>query len=150
MKQMQTGRLRMVHPMLALQSFIGPIFFHLLTRPLVERVLGLDMDGEAAVTDARRRLASFHEAGLRGGAMSEHVAVEVDSVTKAFGDIKALDGVTLRVRRGEIYGLLGPNGAGKTTLIRAIVGLIAPDSGTRDRARAPAARPRRAARRSAT
>ncbi len=62
--------------------------------------------------------------------MSEQVAVEVDSVTKEFGDIKALNGVTLRVRRGEIYGLLGPNGAGKTTLIRAIVGLIAPNSGT--------------------
>ncbi len=62
--------------------------------------------------------------------MSEQVAVEVDSVTKEFGDIKALDGVTLRVRRGEIYGLLGPNGSGKTTLIRAIVGLIAPKSGT--------------------
>ncbi len=62
--------------------------------------------------------------------MSEQVAVEVDSVTKEFGDIKALDGVTLRVRRGEIYGLLGPNGAGKTTLIRAIVGLVAPNSGT--------------------
>jgi len=62
--------------------------------------------------------------------VSEQVAVEVDSVTKEFGDIKALDGVTLRVRRGEIYGLLGPNGAGKTTLIRAIVGLVAPNSGT--------------------
>ena len=62
--------------------------------------------------------------------MSEQVAVEVDSVTKEFGDIKALDGVTLRVRQGEIYGLLGPNGAGKTTLIRSIVGLIAPNSGT--------------------
>jgi len=62
--------------------------------------------------------------------VSEQVAVEVDSVTKKFGDIKALNGVTLRVRRGEIYGLLGPNGAGKTTLIRAIVGLVAPNSGT--------------------
>jgi len=50
MKQMQAGRLRMVHPILALQSFIGPIFFHLMTRPLAERVLGLNMEGEAAVT----------------------------------------------------------------------------------------------------
>ena len=50
MKQMQAGTLRMVHPILALQSFVGPIFFHLMTRPLAERVLGLDMDGEAAVT----------------------------------------------------------------------------------------------------
>jgi hypothetical protein len=39
-----------MHPVLALQSFIGPIFFHLLTRPLVEGVMGLDIDGEQAVT----------------------------------------------------------------------------------------------------
>jgi len=50
MKQMQAGTLRMVHPILALQSFVGPIFFHVITRPLAERVLGLEMDGEAAVT----------------------------------------------------------------------------------------------------
>lgn len=62
--------------------------------------------------------------------MSEQVAVEVDSITKRFGEIKALNGVTLQVRRGEIYGLLGPNGAGKTTLIRCIVGLVAPTSGS--------------------
>ena len=62
--------------------------------------------------------------------MSEAFAVDVDNVVKSFGTMRALDGVTLRVRTGEIYGLLGPNGAGKTTLIRAIVGLVAPDSGT--------------------
>ena len=62
--------------------------------------------------------------------MSEAYAVEVDKVVKSFGPLKALDGVTLNVRQGEIYGLLGPNGAGKTTLIRAIVGLVAPESGT--------------------
>jgi len=62
--------------------------------------------------------------------MSETYAVDVDRVVKSFGTLKALDGVTLRVRPGEIYGLLGPNGSGKTTLIRAIVGLVAPDSGT--------------------
>jgi ABC-2 type transport system ATP-binding protein len=62
--------------------------------------------------------------------MSEAFAVDVDNVVKSFGTMRALDGVTLRVKAGEIYGLLGPNGAGKTTLIRAIVGLIAPDSGT--------------------
>ncbi len=57
-------------------------------------------------------------------------AVEVSDVRKAFGRIQALDGVTLRVTRGEIYGLLGPNGSGKTTLIRAVVGLVAPDAGS--------------------
>jgi hypothetical protein len=48
--QMQTGRLRQMHPVLALQSFVGPIFFHLMTRPLAEQVLGFDVDGEEAVT----------------------------------------------------------------------------------------------------
>ncbi len=49
--QMTSGRLRPMSPLLALQSFIGPIFFHVLTRPLVERVLGIDIDGEQAVTE---------------------------------------------------------------------------------------------------
>src|SRR5712671_5355209 len=62
--------------------------------------------------------------------MSEAFAVDVDNVVKSFGTMRALDGVTLRVKTGEVYGLLGPNGAGKTTLIRAIVGLVAPESGT--------------------
>jgi ABC-2 type transport system ATP-binding protein len=62
--------------------------------------------------------------------MSEAYAVDVENVVKSFGSQKALDGLTLRVKPGEIYGLLGPNGSGKTTLIRAIVGLVAPDSGT--------------------
>jgi ABC-2 type transport system ATP-binding protein len=62
--------------------------------------------------------------------MSESYAVDVDNVFKSFGGLRALDGVTLRVREGEIYGLLGPNGAGKTTLIRTIVGLVAQDAGT--------------------
>ena len=43
--------------------------------------------------------------------------------------MRALDGVSLEVRRGEVYGLLGPNGSGKTTLIRMLVGLVAPDAG---------------------
>jgi ABC-2 type transport system ATP-binding protein len=62
--------------------------------------------------------------------VSDSFAVDVENVSKTFGTVKALDGVTLRVKQGEIYGLLGPNGAGKTTLIRSIVGLIAPSGGT--------------------
>ncbi len=62
--------------------------------------------------------------------MSESYAVVVDDVSKSFGAFKALNGVTLRVRKGEIYGLLGPNGAGKTTLIRLICGLLEAHAGT--------------------
>jgi hypothetical protein len=47
---MGAGRLRTMSPLLALQSFIGPIFFHLLTRPVAERAMGLDIGGEQAVT----------------------------------------------------------------------------------------------------
>jgi ABC-2 type transport system ATP-binding protein len=61
---------------------------------------------------------------------TEPYAVDVEGVVKRFGQQAALDGVTLRVRRGEVYGLLGPNGAGKTTLIRSLVGLVAPEAGT--------------------
>ena len=62
--------------------------------------------------------------------MSEVYAVNVDDVSKSFGSFKALNGVTLRVRKGEIYGLLGPNGAGKTTIIRLIAGLLEAHAGT--------------------
>ncbi len=62
--------------------------------------------------------------------MCEGYAVSVEDVSRSFGGFKALDGVTLRVRQGEIYGLLGPNGAGKTTLIRMICGLLEAQGGT--------------------
>ena len=62
--------------------------------------------------------------------MAVEYAVEVADVVKSFGSLRALDGVTLRVRAGEVYGLLGPNGSGKTTLIRALVGLVQIDSGS--------------------
>jgi ABC-2 type transport system ATP-binding protein len=49
---------------------------------------------------------------------------------KAYGSTKAVDGLSLDVRAGEVFGLLGPNGAGKTTTIHMAVGLVVPDSGT--------------------
>ena len=54
-------------------------------------------------------------------------AVAVTELGKSFGAVRALDGVSIAVAAGEIYGLLGPNGAGKTTLIRSLVGLVVPD-----------------------
>ncbi len=62
--------------------------------------------------------------------MAETIAVDIEGIRKNFGGLRALDGVNLHIKTGEIYGLLGPNGAGKTTIIRAIVGLVAPDAGT--------------------
>ena len=58
------------------------------------------------------------------------LAIDAEGVVKRFGAVTALDGATLAVRRGEVYGLLGPNGAGKTTLIRSLVGLVGPNAGT--------------------
>jgi ABC-2 type transport system ATP-binding protein len=58
--------------------------------------------------------------------------IEIRDVSKSYnkGQIKAVDGLTLTVRPGEIFGFLGPNGAGKTTTIKLIVGLLKPDAGT--------------------
>jgi ABC-2 type transport system ATP-binding protein len=57
------------------------------------------------------------------------IPVEVSSVKKAYGNIKAVDGVTFSVEKGEVFGLLGPNGAGKTTLIEIMEGLRKRDEG---------------------
>ena len=57
-------------------------------------------------------------------------AIEVSDLTKHYGNVTAVDGVTFRVARGEFFGLLGPNGAGKTTTIRMLTGLTKPASGT--------------------
>ncbi|MEZ5924090.1 MAG: ABC transporter ATP-binding protein [Hyphomicrobiaceae bacterium] len=57
------------------------------------------------------------------------VAIEVEGLTKAFGGKVVVRNLSMRVRRGEIYGFLGPNGSGKTTTIRMLCGLLTPDSG---------------------
>jgi ABC-2 type transport system ATP-binding protein len=56
--------------------------------------------------------------------------VEISSVKKYYGDIKAVDGVSFTVNKGEVFGLLGPNGAGKTTTIEIMEGLRKRDEGT--------------------
>ena len=62
--------------------------------------------------------------------MPENIALITQGLTKSYGRVRALRGVDLEVRRGEIFGYLGPNGAGKTTTIRCLLDLIRPDGGT--------------------
>lgn len=64
----------------------------------------------------------------------QHVGIDptllATGLTRRFGDVRAVEGVDLRVRGGEVYGLLGPNGAGKTTTLRMLATLLRPDAGT--------------------
>ena len=57
-------------------------------------------------------------------------AIAVKGLVRHFGAVKAVDGVDMTVRKGEIFGFLGPNGAGKTTVIRILVTLLAPTAGS--------------------
>ncbi len=57
-------------------------------------------------------------------------AIAVEGLVRTFGTVRAVDGVDLKVRKGEIFGFLGPNGAGKTTVIRMLVTLLAPTAGS--------------------
>src|SRR5215216_1880741 len=57
-------------------------------------------------------------------------AIEINGLTKKFGGFTAVNGVTLSVESGEIFGFLGPNGSGKSTIIRMLCGLITPTAGT--------------------
>ena len=70
---------------------------------------------------------SMQETGLHS--FASDYAIEVEGLTKSFGDFIAVDHLDMKVREGEIYGFLGPNGAGKSTTIRMLCTLLAPTSG---------------------
>ncbi len=58
------------------------------------------------------------------------IAIEANNLVKHYGEVKALDGLSLKVEQGSVFGLLGPNGAGKTTTVRVLTTLLKPDSGS--------------------
>jgi len=62
--------------------------------------------------------------------MDDQPIVTTDRLTRRYGPRAAVDGVSLTVRRGEVYGFLGPNGAGKTTTLRMLLGLVRPSQGS--------------------
>ncbi|RLG18427.1 ATP-binding protein [Nanoarchaeota archaeon] len=57
------------------------------------------------------------------------IVIEAEGLCKNFGEVRALDGVSFKVKKGKVFGFLGPNGAGKTTTVRILTGIIKPDSG---------------------
>src|SRR5438105_6013716 len=77
------------------------------------------MGSRAVQTDTR----------TRGEPAAEAVAVQLDGVSRRFGDVVAVDGVDLEVRRGEFFSMLGPSGSGKTTCLRMIAGFEVPSEG---------------------
>jgi ABC-2 type transport system ATP-binding protein len=62
--------------------------------------------------------------------MSEDKVIKIQGLTKSYGNVQALFGVDLEVKKGEVFGFLGPNGSGKTTTIRCMLDLIRPQGGT--------------------
>ena len=79
-------------------------------------------------TGGRRRTSRRRRGGGSGG-LNGGLAVTVSGLTKSYGSLIAVDGISFSVGRGEIFGILGPNGAGKTTTLEMVEGLRRPDAG---------------------
>src|SRR5215211_307090 len=65
----------------------------------------------------------------RNDGAGDDIAIDVEGLSKSFDGKQVVRNLSLRVRRGQIYGFLGPNGSGKTTTLRMLCGLLTPDSG---------------------
>jgi len=61
--------------------------------------------------------------------MSDNIVIAINGLKKFFGEVKAVNGISFEVHKGEVFGLLGPNGAGKTTTIKLLLGLLEPNEG---------------------
>ena len=66
---------------------------------------------------------------MTGSELNQNFIIEVNGLTKRYGQLLAVDGISFKVRKGEFFGFLGPNGAGKTTTVRMLTGVIKADAG---------------------
>jgi hypothetical protein len=123
---MNIGRMRRMHPLIALQAFIGPVFFHLLSRPILEHFTEFPMTPQEAVGDlmtvivagstgrcsrSRKLLMTMPDTAPAVAATAPATAapaIEARTLTKKFGDLVAVDALDLELARGRIYGLLDP------------------------------------------
>ncbi|MBN2826111.1 MAG: ABC transporter ATP-binding protein [Campylobacterales bacterium] len=81
-------------------------------------LLGVDFDGTSPLKEFIKPIS-----------LNQEYVIEVQNLTKSFGDFKAADHITFSIKQGEIFGLLGPNGAGKSTTFKMLCGLLKPTSG---------------------
>ncbi len=88
------------------------------------------MRGENGKTEPIREQLRRLMDGIGPGEDATPDMLELTGIVKRYGDFGAVNGLDLRVPRGEIFGFLGPNGAGKTTTIRMIAGVLEPSEGS--------------------
>jgi len=111
-------------------QLIGPVIYLAVGRvPAAPRALPRPQAPGGGGHVARAAAALYDAAGPPGGAEGTGPAVELVDVRKVFRTAAALDGLSLRVPEGSVFGFLGPNGAGKTTTLRILAGLARPTSG---------------------
>jgi ABC-type multidrug transport system ATPase subunit len=89
----------------------------------------IDLLGGAPPVGQAFQPATARQAG-KPAAQGDEPVVQADALTKRFGDFTAVDRISFRIGRGEIFGLLGPNGAGKSTTFKMMIGLLRPTSGS--------------------
>ena len=82
------------------------------------------------MSDERDPAALAGSRSLSGDPSDGPVILEVEGLSKSYGPVRAIQGLTLDVRAGEVHAICGHNGAGKSTLVKALVGLVRPDEGT--------------------
>ena len=100
----------------------------LLARRRADRLLRVPVDDPGRTHEGQRRGADQHRRHLRGLKMSGG-HVELESLTKRFDDVTAVDDISVEIQAGEFFSLLGPSGCGKTSTLRMIAGFEPPTSG---------------------